>query len=234
MSFDFEGKFQAAVSRFKSTVFDLGGRLKELRRAKEWVKPEKIVQEVNRLSEFTTPYIKHVVEDLKNLKTLQTKQVINQAKKHGNLGFKAARERFKGTKEVLESNKYVLQASKHIKNLFEGNKFANQALKIAGTRWGKGLLVTAGVAIGLKMLNGIQSSFSQEEVIPKKYDRGFDLMKETMTDFGSPVHMNKVASKTITPYYSSSRRGTVTNTNSIIKGNVALSSNKNAIGHTGY
>lgn len=73
-----------------------------------------------------------------------------------------------------------------------------------------------------------------DAVISNKYQRGYDTIKEYMTDFGSPLHLAKTVRKTITPYLSSTRKGVITNTNAVINSNPALYASKNAIGHHRY
>lgn len=56
----------------------------------------------------------------------------------------------------------------------------------------------------------------------------------SFTDFGSPLHLAKTATKTITRYKSSVRKGIVTNVNSVINSNQSIKNHKKAIGHYRY
>lgn len=73
---------------------------------------------------------------------------------------------------------------------------------------------------------------SQQRVIPKEYERGYDIIREQLTDFGSPLILSKAAQKVIIPYYSSVRSGIRTTVQS--QRNLALRLHDNAIGHTRY
>lgn len=83
-----------------------------------------------------------------------------------------------------------------------------------------------------KVISSIKGEYGS--IIANKYQRGYDTIKEYMTDFGSPLHLAKTASKTITPYLSSTRRGVITTTNAITNSNQALFASKRAIGHHRY
>lgn len=68
--------------------------------------------------------------------------------------------------------------------------------------------------------------------IPEKYLRGYDTIKENMTDFGSRVHLSKTVMKTLSKSFSSTRQSTVRTVNSVIRSNPVLSINP--IGHNRY
>jgi hypothetical protein len=71
-------------------------------------------------------------------------------------------------------------------------------------------------------------------IIPSKYNHGYDVMQETITDFGSPVNLAKASQKAIAQYYSGVRNSIVTTVRSVINRNPALVSSKRAIGHMRY
>ena len=70
--------------------------------------------------------------------------------------------------------------------------------------------------------------------MPDKYERGYDIIKERMTDFGSRIHLDKATHKEINNYMSSTRGGRVTTCNAITNSNLALASHKNAIRHNRF
>lgn len=73
-----------------------------------------------------------------------------------------------------------------------------------------------------------------EGYIPDKYNRGYDAIKERITDFGSRVHLDKATNKSINNYKSSTRKARVTTCNAITNSNLALASHKNAIKHNRF
>jgi len=107
-------------------------------------------------------------------------------------------------------------------------------MNIARTKIGKGGLIAAGSIIGWNLIQHAFKSINPQPAIPRNYDRGYDLIKENLTDFGSPVNLAKAANKTITPYKSAVRRGTYTTTRTIRNHNLALSLSDNAIKHHHY
>lgn len=98
-----------------------------------------------------------------------------------------------------------------------------------------GTFAAAGI-ISFSVLRGLVSrAFGEDRpVIPRHYDKGYDIIKENLSDFGSPVNLTKASSHTITPYYSSVRDGIRTNVNSVIRSNLALNMSSRAIGHNKY
>jgi len=70
--------------------------------------------------------------------------------------------------------------------------------------------------------------------IPAEYERGYDVIKDSNTDFGSPVNLLKTASKIITPYYSTVRRARIKTVASIINSHPALFASNHAIRHNVY
>ena len=121
---------------------------------------------------------------------------------------------------------------------------ATSALKGIGSDWWLAFskhpkLTFAGVmaAGGVVSFNMVRGAFTEKDkdegVIPKNYRRGYDLISEYTSDFGSPVKAS-VITRALNPYISSIRKGLVKSVNSLINSNEALSSSKNAIGHTRY
>lgn len=98
----------------------------------------------------------------------------------------------------------------------------------------------AGIGLSVVAYNmassGLKRVFGQNEnkAIPDEYERGYDIISENITDFGSPVNLSKAAQKTITPYYSTVRKAVYTNVNTVINSNLSLTLSKKAIGHTRY
>jgi len=189
---------------------------------------DNIIRSINKGADWFNAKTRDIIETASNSK------VKNIDIKSGDKSFSNARKVMKKDGPAhLAYNRDVLQYGKNIRKLMEGNKIANKILKISGTKWGRGTIVAGGIALGAMMIKGLLR-YPQDEALPKKYKRGFDVMDQTMTDFGSAVHMDKVSQKVITPYYSSVRKGTITSVNSIMKDNVALTSSKQAIGHTRF
>jgi hypothetical protein len=91
---------------------------------------------------------------------------------------------------------------------------------------------------GIISFNLIRGSFNysknqESEAIPKNYQKGYDLINEYTSDFGSPSKAS-VVTRSLTPYVSSPRRAIITSTRNIINSNIALSAHKNALGHMRY
>jgi hypothetical protein len=101
----------------------------------------------------------------------------------------------------------------------------------------------AGVIFGSVLVMGMFLGGSKKNIynrsigsnyLPEKYSRGYDTIKENMTDFGSRVHLSKTASKVnITPR-NTTRDATIRTTSSVTNSNISLQMHKGAIGHTRY
>jgi hypothetical protein len=221
-------KYFSAVNRFKRTVFDIGGRLKEFKSAQEWASASKIEENLKQLSDFANAETLHTV----------AKKKVSEVKNIGkaaNLSLKEARKVFsKEGRAALASNLNISQATKHIKQLAEGNIAGRKFLEISKHKWFRSVAWGVGLSLGLSFAGKIINSFDPEPVLPKKDKHGYDVMTETLTDFGSPVKLLKTASKIITPYYSSVRKGVITTTGAITNKNMSLYLSKRAIGHTRY
>ncbi len=70
--------------------------------------------------------------------------------------------------------------------------------------------------------------------IPEKYARGYDTIKQSLTDFGSRVNLSKTAMKVNVTPPSSTRNGMIRTTGSVTRSNIALRAHSNAINHTRY
>jgi len=187
---------------------------------------ETILQKSKKLTDYIGAKTRHFLETTKD----RTKNLSSKA----NLSIKSAREAWK--KEgvaVLRPNIDVSQATQHARKLMEGNVAGQKLLKLSQHKWFRKSIYGVSILVGLSMLEKMVS-YDPKPAIPKHYERGYDLMNETMTDFGSPVKLIKTASKTITPYFSSGRKCLVTNTKAITNRNLSLALSNKAIGHTGY
>ena len=108
-------------------------------------------------------------------------------------------------------------------------------MNLARTKIGKGGLVVAAGLVGWNLIqHTLKSIGNPQPAIPRNFDRGYDILNEHMTDFGSPVKLAKAANKIITPYKSSVRKGIYTNTKAIRERNLALQMSNNAIRHHHY
>lgn len=124
--------------------------------------------------------------------------------------------------------------NKSVKGLQSHSGIIGKSMAKRPKLWRMGSVVGLTI-VGLNATNNlINKMFKPTPVIPEYYDQGYDNIKESLTDFGSPVKLAKTASKIITPYKSSVRRATCTTTNTIINRNAALYASSNAIKHTRY
>lgn len=153
----------------------------------------------------------------------------------GNISQKAQRlERKRSAPQHLRKNINISTRSNKSLNLKLGTKASKTLHKLAGSRTvrrgaiGLGLMFAAS-----KVYNGI-TSLGNPSIIPEHYDKAYDAINDSLTDFGSPVKLWKTASKTITPYKSSVRRGTRTSVRQELESNMALKLADNAIGHMKY
>lgn len=102
--------------------------------------------------------------------------------------------------------------------------------------WKLGAIAGAGIVAASLLRNVTNHELFNwnKPSIPKEYERGYDLINEQFSDFGSPVKLAKTASKVLTPYHSSMRRAVRTTIRTMTDRNIALKSHKNAIGHSRY
>jgi len=186
-----------------------------------------VIVKTKRLSDFSNAKTKHILEKFKD----HTKNFVQST----NLSFKEAREIFK--KEGLSALKFnipVTQSSQTIKKLMDNTTVGKKALLLSQHKWFRKGAMGIGIAVSLMAIQKGIDSFKSQPVLPKNQKHSYDVLTQTMTDFGSPVKLLKTASKTITPYVSSVRKGIVTTTSNVTEQNMALFLNKNAIGHTRY
>jgi len=121
--------------------------------------------------------------------------------------------------------------------------------KARGSKWLKIGLVVAGMVVSSNFLNSFADRtyghimptaqrvglWSRESTyIPEKYSRGYDTIKQSLTDFGSRVNLSKTAMKVNVTPPSSTRNGMIRTTGSITRSNIALRAHSNAIQHTRY
>lgn len=115
--------------------------------------------------------------------------------------------------------------SKKLKLFKAKTPWAGKAIKWAGA--------TIAFQFAIQGLSRAIGSFSGP-VIPEHYDRGYDVIRDNMTDFGSPLKLSKAAQKVIAPYKSTVRKATYTSVASTVRKNISLSQAANAIGHRRY
>jgi hypothetical protein len=191
---------------------------------------DKIIKETKHKSDYITAHTRHFLKKV-SLKDIKFPREVN-------ISQKAIREVTKkaaaGILDVGKLNKHVVPMYHRGKALYEGSQAAKFMTKVFDKPWKrKSLFIAAGIG-ALAMVEKTVSGFSAAPVIPKHYDKGYDILKENMTDFGSPVHLLKTAMKTITPYYSTVRKSITSSVNTITNKNLALFLSKHAIGHTRY
>lgn len=83
-------------------------------------------------------------------------------------------------------------------------------------------------------LAGLFQSNQGSAYIPEKYSRGYDTIKENMTDFGSKVYLSKTAAKMNVTPRNTTRDGFIRTTSTITKSNLSFRLHSNAINHTRY
>lgn len=162
---------------------------------------------------------------------------------------KNAKEKIKNeAKHILENIKNAPNITSNIvDDIIEGNSFDRLVEKSKTfskdtsklfKKMPSWLKISVGIAAGYSAIRYGQEHISNrfnknKRYLPNEYADSYDLIKEQFTDFGSPVHLEKLF-KVIMPRPSTTRNGLITNTASIIKRNDALFLHRNAIGHTRY
>ncbi len=123
--------------------------------------------------------------------------------------------------------------------------------KFKGSSGRTKLAISIGTLIGMSWMIGslsktvgkIQPAASVSRVgldvrassyIPEKYTRGYDTIKESMTDFGSRVILSKTASKVLVSPKNSTRENFTTDVSALTRSNLAFQLHSNAINHTRY
>lgn len=102
--------------------------------------------------------------------------------------------------------------------------------------WGKRIGRIGLGVVGFNLAAGMFRTVfrANKPAIPDEYEKGYDVMNESLTDFGSPLKLAKAAQKIITPYYSTVRQAVFTTTGAVQNSNISLLLSKNAIRHTRY
>lgn len=186
---------------------------------------DKLQERVNTFSRLVGAKTRHFVEKSKKISPI----------KLNNLSFKEARARLReSANSIKDIKKDIIVKTQTTKNLIDNTRYGRQILQLTKNKWFKRSAVGVGLYIGLSMMNKVVSGFESQNVIPEKYEKGYDLLEDSLTDFGSPVKLDKVSSKVLNKYYSSIRKGKVTTTNTIINSNQSLYMYNNAINHYNY
>lgn len=195
----------------------------------KYINPDKIIKQFKHATDFINTSTRHFIQSTKN-------QVTKIDKYHKNKSFKEFRKDAKVTSKAakLKINEKVAEVKNTTSRLLEGSKASKTLTTLASKKWLKPSLYGIGAILVASLIEKTLSGFTPTPAIPKNYERGYDIMEETMTDFGSPIKLLKAASKIITPYYSSVRKGIVTNTDTTIDRNLSLYLSKNAIRHNRY
>lgn len=178
-----------------------------------------------------TDYIKATTRD----KLIKNKLINQSQKKYSRIDQKTIRENIKKKFNKTRSsiNERVTTFTNKTETLLKTTKTGNFLLQAMQRKWMKPAILSIGGLLALKLI-GKAINFRPTPAIPEQYERGYDMIEENLTDFGSPLHLLKAASKTITPYYSSIRKNIVTTTDTIMNNNLSLYLSKNAIKHTRY
>ena len=125
----------------------------------------------------------------------------------------------------------VYKATRTTLNIPESFSFS----KMLKGKWGRNAALIGGSIVAFNLLKGMVSrSTGIDPAIPDNYDKGFDNIRSTLSDYGSPLSLLKAASHTITPYKSNVRKALVTNVKTVMNKNAALQASKNAIKHHQY
>ena len=134
--------------------------------------------------------------------------------------------------DFLKSNKEVIPTTtRFAQDLVK----ARDAIKLfAKSSWGKRSAKIGLALTGMYFVKKMVQATVPQQRIPEEYEKGFKILNENMTDFGSPVKLAKAAQKVITPYYSTVRKAAFTTTRSVIESNPAFALAKHAIGHGKY
>jgi len=119
-----------------------------------------------------------------------------------------------------------------------GKRFFNKkgALLVTALAAGATTLMTIGSKSGSNSFVNtprISSFDSRSSYIPDSYKRGYNDIKEALTDFGSRVHLDRTIKSLVKPV-NSTRHNVRQTVSSVTNDNVALFMHKNAINHTRY
>ena len=138
-------------------------------------------------------------------------------------------------RNAFTKGKGVLKTSgKQIGDIFKGRKgFMLQATAIVGSVMLASKIVTGQNEIRRPYSNTV--SFDRRAAyLPATYKEGYKDIKESLTDFGSRVNLDKTVTRVNVTPPSNTRHGMTTNTNTVMNSNVALNLANNAINHTRY
>lgn len=151
-----------------------------------------------------------------------------------------AKNRTKGTTQHTVKTKNVTTVGPKVNLKIKPKKYKeflkgkigwkNKSWKSRGIQLGIALV---GFNLFSSTLSSMRNMFNSP-VIPKEYDRGYDIIKDNLSDFGSPVKLSKAAGKVMRPYVSMVRRAKYTTVESTIRKNISLRQHGNAIGHGRY
>lgn len=218
---------EVGTSTMKVGNFSLKVRITPSGKKSRPINAEKVIESIKNISNFVTAPIRHAMVSNK-LDSIRQRW-------YDRLDSKSKRENLKNSaKPILEVNENVTKRTNIAKKLIEGTKAGQAITKIASKPWVKRSLFIGGSIAALSMVEKAMTTFNPKPAIPEHYEKGYDVMRQTMTDFGSPVNLLKTASKTITPYYSTVRKSITTTTKTVTDRNIALFNSKNAIRHTRY
>jgi hypothetical protein len=186
---------------------------------------DKVKTGTKHLSDMVTSKTRHFL--------VKNKQSKNEIKTQTH-STKEIQKNARSDKPLIKGNLDLRRVWSHSKRAVEGSKAGEILTKMFEKPWARKTAFAAAAIGALALVEKTVTGFMPEPAIPKHYERGYDVMKETMTDFGSPVDLQKTASKTITPYHSSTRRSITTTVKTLTDKNIALFSSKHAINHTRY
>jgi hypothetical protein len=247
-------KYKAHQVRDMSSQ-DMLDELLKHNKAKIVNKKDKVLDPFNKQKKLNKS-INKVADPAMNAK-IRDKEVraINRDPSHGKSGPDPLKESTHTVTEKVRGNKQkhttIGKDSVKVKSVSSPRKMSTMGIinkfnKASG--WAK-LTVGFGVAMGMmwfaNSLNRTRTRFSptyqrrsidarSSAYIPEKYTRGYDTIKESFTDFGSSVKLNKVAGKVNVTPSNTTRNGFRTSSNSVTRSNLSFQLYDNAINHTRY
>lgn len=202
-----------------------------LERVKKYFDPKKINDRLNHLSSYLGAKVRDALVRFKHLKVKAVESVPKSRK-----DFKTFRENSKKNydKAALRVNEKVVQLSQTKTKILSGIKTSQTMSKLMSKKWFKPTIIGLAALTALSLAEKVAGGFNSKPVIPNKYEKGYESIKENLTDFGSPVKLIKTASKVLVPYKSTVRKALKTDVSAIYNKNIALVSNKHAINHMRY
>jgi len=199
----------------------------------EWLDLSKRTQH---LSDFVSARTRDVLVKTKNFYNFKVKRAVGFTgkKEESNMSFNEKRSQaHQSSTPAKKVNEKVIPWSNKVKSVLKGKDGAQLLKQIMERKWMRRSLFGVGALLALSFVEKTMS-FDPEPAIPKYYEKGYDTIKENMTDFGSPVDLLKTASKVIVKHPSTVRNGTITSVRSKTERNAALFLNKHAIRHNRY